>query len=552
MGDASLRAVVDFRAPVGDPVEGALVDLLDRHPNALVAAVAWPGPGVFVPLPDSLDFVRRRVSSEPDPELDIAIDADRVAALRIWTQARLQRIAVGRVRIRRFPEQPGYLHILDLTARHGVTVLVFVLGASDPGPQPRVLPVPRAARFARVSKDEGGTIRWFDPEFAQMLGRAQDEIVGHRIVEFVHPEDREAGIKNWMSMLDEPRSTRRHRVRYLRRDGSSMWVEVTNHNRLDGDDGDVLSEVLDVSEEMAAHEALLAREQLLAQLTDAVPVGLFHVDREGRVRFANRRLEEVSGVEQAATLDEQLAAVIGEDRRRLDEAIAAVLSGSEADLEISISNRAAAVRFCALSLRPMHDDAGAITGLTGCLTDVTEMVRSRHDLEKRAASDPLTGSLNRSATLAVLADRLESPVGGSVRGTAVIFMDLDGFKPINDRYGHAIGDELLVTLAARIASSLRSDDVVGRFGGDEFLIVCSEVPGPEEALEIARALNAEVRRPFTVGSVDDLHLRASFGVVWTASRTVAVDRLVRAADEAMYVSKRSRRGEPMLAHVPEG
>ena len=193
--------------------------------------------------------------------------------------------------------------------------------------------------------------------------------------------------------------------------------------------------------------------------------------------------------------------------------------------------------------------------MTGCVEDVTASVQSRSDLEVKAISDPLTGCLNRAGTLAVLQDSLDRAATLTERrGTAAIFVDLDQFKPVNDEFGHATGDEVLLRVAERIRRSVRSGDVVGRLGGDEFLVICPNVVNPETALAIARSLTLRAfGAPIDLGTAS-VAIRASLGVAWSHDRNTYATALVAQADAAMYRSKRQGRSEPCCSPTrrPEG
>lgn len=528
-----------------DAIEEALTALLEAHPTAEVAAIDALASPALVPVPASVGVARDHMAEAPTM-LELVVPADRVIAAKLWGRAHRHGTASAPVRLERRPDRPGYLCLFDLRAVHGVMVVVFVDGSAQTGPALDTGPVPlRPPRFARATKDAGAAYRWVDPALSAMLGWAPEEIIGRRTLEFVHPDDHEIGVGNWMEMLDAPGRGHRVRLRHRHRDGTWIWLEATNFNRLsDPEHGDVLTEIVDISEEMAAHEALRAREQLLAQLTDSVPVGLFHADATGHLLFSNRRLHDITGREPAGTLDEQLASVVPADRPALE----AALRSSRADVEIAIHGAGDSVRHCSLKVRALTDEDGNVSGLTGCLEDITAMVRSRRELETKAARDPLTGCLNREATLVGLQEVLDGPPHGDPgrRGTAVIFVDLDGFKRINDELGHAAGDAFLVTIADRMRASIRPGDLLGRFGGDEFVVVCTEVPGPAEAFEIAGTLGRRAFQQPGDGS-GVIPSRASIGVAWTDAPGASGTQLIKAADVAMYVSKRAGRGEPAMA-----
>lgn len=530
-----------------DAIEQALAAMLEAHPTAEVAAIDALASPALVAVPASVGVASERIAGARTV-LELVVPADRVVAAKLWGRAHRQGVASAAVRLEGRPERPGFLSLFDLRAVHGVMIVVFVDGSTETAAALDADPLPaRPPRFGRASKDAASAYCWIDDALSAMLGWAPEEIVGHRTVEYVHPDDQEAGVANWMEMLDAPGRGHRVRLRHRRRDGSWIWLEVTNFNRLSDDEhGDILTEVVDISEEMAAHEALRAREQLLAQLTDSVPVGLFHADATGHLLFSNRRLRDITGQADARTLHDQLVDVTAEDRPLLE----AALRSPRADVEVAIRSGGAGMRHWSLSIRALTDADGNVTGLTGCLEDVTAMVRSRRALEERATTDPLTGCLNREGTLVGLQEVLDAPApsaGTRRRGTAVIFVDLDGFKQINDDLGHAAGDAFLITVADRMRATIRPGDLLGRFGGDEFVVVCVDVPGPDEALEIARGLGRRAFQHRTSSSCPGAPVRASIGVAWTSIPCAPAGELIQAADAAMYVSKHNGRGEPVMA-----
>lgn len=409
---------------------------------------------------------------------------------------------------------------------------------------------PATPRFMRWRQNELGVIRDVDAATSQLLGYTAAELVGRRSLEIIHPDDHEAVIANWMEMLVTPGLIRQTRSRHLRKDGSWLWVETTNHNLLlDPAHSCVHAEKADISKEMAAYEALQAREQLLHRLAESLPHGVIQIDADQRVVYANARLAQVVGVAAAATLPEQLTNLLDEDRARLDDAADQLLrTGSDHDLELRLRiPRDGAVRRIQVSMRALTASAGDVTGAILSVLDVTDSVALREELRDRATYDTLTRCYNRAAVLAELEETVCGPASRAQQGAglAVVFVDLDLFKSINDRLGHAAGDELLTVAARRLRGALRENDVIGRLGGDEFLVICPDVDDPSSALELAERLACALR-----GRVDlvagTVPTRASVGVAWQASAEADCGTLVQQADQAMYESKRRRRGRAVL------
>ena len=158
---------------------------------------------------------------------------------------------------------------------------------------------------------------------------------------------------------------------------------------------------------------------------------------------------------------------------RLAISIDALVRGDAgADIEITLDEPAGA-KLCSFGIRPLTAESGAVTGAIAC-ADITERVRMRQELQIRATIDNLTKCRNRSAILEALTDLL-APATWSYGALAVFFIDLNHFKQINDSHGHAAGDELLRCIAGRLLHGAREQDIVGRLGGDEFLVLCPAV-----------------------------------------------------------------------------
>jgi diguanylate cyclase (GGDEF)-like protein/PAS domain S-box-containing protein len=548
----------DPRDPVEEVFEVELLDhldeqtlarvlssLLDRYPQAPVAALKPDG--VCVPVPDSIALVENCVL-EARSGLDLVVHEDRVRLFTTWDRVLSTGAARCLAHLVHDPETTVAFYGLDLRESHGIVLVMFVPvdAAVDSAVTMSHVPKP-PPRFATIYKDERSFIVKIDDAMTELLGWSAEEMEGHRSIEFIHRDDHALAIDNWMEMLASPGPGRRVRLRHRRRDGSWVWFEVTNHNLLDDPDRKVVvSEIVDISDEMAAHEELRAREQLLDRLAEAIPLGLFQVDAGGEIVYTNDRLHEILGVKRVATWEEQMADVIEPDRPRLKSALTGVLrQGRDTDVEVQLRRAVTGeLRFCNISLRALSHEDGRISGAIACVADVTDGARMREELKRRATFDELTGCHNRASFMRALELNISDARPGAER--AVMFVDLDRFKQLNDRYGHAAGDQLLRAIGERLRETVRANDLVGRIGGDEFLVMCPDVGGPDGAMRLAGRLAEVLHEPVAL-TVGDVIPQVSIGVAWSNCDGVESDALVAQADSAMYRSKNQHSGEPELA-----
>ena len=287
--------------------------------------------------------------------------------------------------------------------------------------------------------------------------------------------------------------------------------------------------------EVAAREAaaMAASEARFRGLVDDSSDLILLVGRAGEIRsashaardvlgFASEELEGLLLAEIAHPEDAgALAAATGERHRRLDLRLRH-RNGYWLDVEAVANDMSAAA------------DVGALV-LT--IRDVTERKAFEEQLRHRAFHDPLTQLANR----ALLLDRLRHALTREARyadQVALLFVDLDDFKVVNDTLGHASGDELLVQAASRLRSCLRSADTAARLGGDEFGVLLEDVADLDQAVAVARRIIEALGEPFSIGR-HPVPLRASVGVALGSAQAISADELLRNADVAMYAAKRA-------------
>jgi diguanylate cyclase (GGDEF)-like protein/PAS domain S-box-containing protein len=190
-----------------------------------------------------------------------------------------------------------------------------------------------------------------------------------------------------------------------------------------------------------------------------------------------------------------------------------------------------------LRINAVADEQGGITGYVAILSDITHRKKAETELLRQATRDPLTGLANRQLFMHVLDDSIER-ASSLERACAVLFIDLDGFKDINDRWDHAVGDEMLKEVARRLRGTVRVSDEVARLGGDEFTVVLTEVRETQDAARVAEKIVGAVAEPYAL-SVGTAEVSASVGIAVYPADATAAEELVRCADQAMYAAKRA-------------
>ncbi|MGO9956899.1 MAG: diguanylate cyclase domain-containing protein [Solirubrobacteraceae bacterium] len=531
-----------------DARQAALRSLLARHLDAVVAALADDGSRIA--LPESLvlgGFQGLAVPAERQTMLNVVVPGDRMTVVAAWERARRFGVGVASVHALSEPDARLTLSMIDGREFCGVWLAVLTRGGQEseaPGDLlAGALVVPSRPRQASMHKSHTAFITAVDVNVTPMLGWTPEQMIGFRSTQFIHPEDQGRAIDSWMQLVSS-QGCQRVRVRHRCADGGWLWVEVEHiHNGADDpDDVDVVAHISDISDEMAAHEAVARREQLFSRLAESLPTGVLQLRQDRTVAFANARVGAFLNARTPTTAADLFVNVVQRDRPKIEQALGAALgSAVDSELEVEVGRGGArASRRCAVTIAAVTDQEGKPAAIV-CVNDVTESAQLREELRAQANRDALTGALNRGAAIEAI-DLLLS--GGDRDQIAVIFVDVDHFKQINDRLGHAAGDQLLTAVAQRLERVSRDGELIARLGGDEFLLVCRGPGLPANAATIAQRVRETLNRrvALAAGTVD---LCASIGVAWPQTDTTA-ETLIAHADAAMYESKRTRTGKPVL------
>jgi len=346
--------------------------------------------------------------------------------------------------------------------------------------------------------------------------------------------------------LREQRVASADMLRVVRADGKLRFVSATASPLPPAEDGrrSVVVCFTDVSSERGAAERLRRSERLLAETQRLAHVGSWEWEAPGRrdrMSWTDEMYRLAGLVPQSVMVTPRLWLDVTHpaDRQRVAAALTeAFTRPGPFELAQRMMLTSGEVRHLAVRGEVEHDAKGRPVRVWGSAQDVTERHRVQEELRRTALTDPLTGLGNRL----LLVDRLRRSIAaldgaaGQAGHVAVIAVDLDGLKRVNDTYGHATGDDLLRETARRLRSVVRDLDLVARLGGDEFVLLCSELD-VAGAARLAERIVAEISSPYLLTGGVTAWSGASVGVTVTDDPRADVDRLLAQADRALYAAK---------------
>ncbi|MCY0914649.1 sensor domain-containing protein [Massilia antarctica] len=299
---------------------------------------------------------------------------------------------------------------------------------------------------------------------------------------------------------------------------------------------------LDISERRTQEERLRLRERALHATSNGLVISRC-AGADNPIEYANPAFERITGygADEVLGRDARFMGVPGMDEAEREQLRAAVRERREVNVVFRNRRKNGDIFWNDLTITPVSDGRGKVTHFIGVINDVTAVKQRTAHLEHEVNHDALTGLANRT----LLWDRLEQALHMAQRNkslVATVLIDLNGFKQINDSYGHEAGDEVLKTVARRLQSSVRESDTVARLSGDEFVLVLVNQPSLRYTLRMIERLRVSMSEPVSFNATD-IAVGGSIGVsVFPHDGSGALD-LVRAADVAMYHAKAAKTGE---------
>jgi diguanylate cyclase (GGDEF)-like protein/PAS domain S-box-containing protein len=402
--------------------------------------------------------------------------------------------------------------------------------------------------------DADGTIRYVSPALKRILDYEPEERIGATSFGLIHPDDVSRAREGFAEALRRPGVPISVEVRAQRRDGSWRYIEAVGTNLLDHPSvGAVVLNGRDITERKEAEARLREAEERYRTLVERMPAITYiqEPSEPSRTTYISPQCEGVLGYSQEECMNEPelwIRTLHPDDRERvLEQDRRTNATGEPFEMEYRQFAKDGSVVWIRDEAAPVRDEEGRPKYWIGVQVDITERKMLEERLEHRAFHDPLTGLPNR----ALFMDRLRSALSRSERKhgqTAVLFLDIDNLKVVNDSLGHEAGDGLLTGAAERLKACLRPADTVARFSGDEFAILLDDVEDVSETAQVAERIAEVLRAPLVIKKRETF-ITASVGIALsgpapTSTRGSAPDTaqdraetLLRQADLAMYRAK---------------
>lgn len=386
--------------------------------------------------------------------------------------------------------------------------------------------------------DLDGRILYQSRSSERLLGLDAEEIVGRDFYELLHDDDRFKLEKTLEKTLAQAGATASVDLRVRHRAGHDLQIEALLNNLVDDPVvGGVVVNSRDVTERLRFEAAIQRERKLFQQLFSNSPAGIVILDHSDCVVDANRAFVDLFQFEVEELHGKPLSDfIVPEDllleARELSQLVFEQQNIARETLRLRKDGQRVDVSILGYPIGFTDTKIGAF----GLYTDITERKNAERKLFHDAFHDGLTGLPNRT----LFNERLERDLRRARRRTdyqfATLFIDLDGFKGVNDELGHAAGDEVLVQVARRLEGCLRPGDTTARLGGDEFTLILEDIKEPLDAVRVAERVLQALDRPFEL-TEQNAKLSASIGIAFSSTGYESVEELMRDADIAMYRAK---------------
>jgi two-component system CheB/CheR fusion protein len=380
--------------------------------------------------------------------------------------------------------------------------------------------------------------------FCELLGYSKSELSSKTPSDITHPEDIGISQFHLNRLINGEVDGYQIEKRYLSKAGATIWVFITA-SVLRDDNGNPLNYIAQF-QDISARKKFEEQLRLAAAVFNSSMQAMMVTDPQNRIVATNPAFTSLTGYNAEDVLN-KTPQILSSGRQNKDfyAEMWAVIQ-RDGHWEGDIWNRKKNGESYAewLSISVVKDPLGKVQNYIALFSDVTEKRKAADKIWEHANYDALTRLPNRR----LFYDRLDQDIAKTNRANnllALLFIDLDSFKEVNDQYGHQVGDELLIQVANRLISGVRASDTVSRLGGDEFMVILCDLNEIAEAGKIAQWLVESISKPFFIAN-ESIQVSASIGIIFYPSDSDNADDLIKGADVAMYKSK--KRGKNQFSY----
>jgi len=401
-----------------------------------------------------------------------------------------------------------------------------------------------ASRDGIVVEDDGKLV-YVNHSYARLLKYDQpEELIGRHIADILPPDEAKRLSEFGTRRLRGESVPSIYRFNGLCKDESLIEVEGSVSSYVIGGKKYIMTAIRDIADRKRAEAELRASEYKLRTLVASMSEGLAQVNNDEEIEFVNDRFCEMTGYCPEDLLGKITLDVLfdEEGKKFVLEANRQRRKGFVGQYELRLRKKTGEFLYVIVGGAPIVNAEGEIVGSMGIFTDITTRKRAEEQLLHDAFHDDLTGLANRALFMDHLRMTIERGKSRHSNPYAVLFLDFDRFKVVNDSLGHAEGDRLLKHIARRIESATRSGDLTARLGGDEFVVLLNELVGDDDAVEIAERIQENLKKPFDL-SGNEIYISASIGIAPSAAGHQRAEDMVRDADIAMYRAKAKGRAQ---------
>jgi diguanylate cyclase (GGDEF)-like protein/PAS domain S-box-containing protein len=383
-----------------------------------------------------------------------------------------------------------------------------------------------------ILREPGGKIVYANEEAYISRNSTKEEFIGSDMRQYMITEEIEKFEERTQNMLEKGAVS--FESMHTRKDGSKVPVETSGSIIESGGKKLLLGVIRDITERKKMEEDLRLKERILDRATDSVIVR----EPDGTIVYVNEMASALTGYTREELLGMNLSQLLtAEEAKVIDERAREMLSKGTITFESFDLRKDGSI--VPVEVRATAIESGGKKRYIAIVRDITERKKTEEYIKQLAYHDTLTGLPNRT----LFSDRFDQALAHAARyqhKLALLVMDIDHFKDVNDSLGHVAGDNLLKETANRLAGILRKIDTVSRMGGDEFLLLLPEITGKENTAAVAQKILETVRKPIVLAG-KELKVTASLGVALYPDDGNTLDSLMRNADDAMYRAKREGR-----------